>query len=699
MYENNPNDDGNYVRTDSKNLIRQTPRSQSRTVSRRRLLGKVSVGGSILVAGCGRSDPEPPSVSEDRNSTISSSDNHFRIPVANNPAKTTFFPLAPWYIFATVVKERPTYEFRRFLWETGVWSDGIWVEGEIHYNWIEEPIQITPTEVSVSIRDDARWSDGHQITGKDIAVTTIANTIRTFFPPYYATEEQNIPATLFATIDGFDISKQEVTYRSSPGYFARFWDWSIRRIFGAGNPSFVPTHVEPYGTYADAVIETAKRAQKGEIEPWKRDAGPNKESLTRKHLGNRKYVEKFSSPEHVLTAGAWNLVEMRGSEEFIFEKNTYHRNADTIDFDRVILEYIPSVRRKRAALAADRLDYGSALTPESTVDAFPDHIDEILVPGNLGTGNELGITLHNSGVENRAIRAAIMYAIDHSKVANNVHGTAAIPITTPGGACWDATDYVSQEWITNNLITYTKNREKAARLMDGAGYSKKEGQWADPEEEPLTLTLATANDTPQWEPTVASQLSDFGIETSVQTLSDDTFDRRANNGDFPIWVSDRNSTTNIAPATLFVWYDAAIKHRKHDLYPDEQYKQGNFSPNGMPLPRTEDRWRVFSIKAPPIGEPAGPLMDYHPAALSLMFKTNPPEAEFRRRVKTGLWLANWFLPTIPINKTYKQHFIDRTNWVWPRSTQMWDAFVHGGLRWIETIFTNGNIQTSSDDDR
>lgn len=686
--------------------------------SRRRLIETLAVVGPLSLAGCGdrtsftptggAGGGPPPTANAPSDDLPTVRNQTFRAPINHDPAKTSFYSrhsldhlLQP--TFATIAKENASAAFQRFIWETGVWADGLWVgTGNIHYNWIEEPIEITPTEVSITIRDDARWSDGHQITGKDIACIPLHYTIRKGFHPYYAEDGQNKPETIYDAVDNFEITNQSVTYRSSRGFFDTFWNLTIEKRWSTFyGPHLLPTHIEPYDAYANAVIDTARRAQLGEINPWDYESDdPNKQSLVRKHLAKRKYVAKFSKPENVLATGAWDLVELNGSDEFVFEKNDHHRHADAINFDRVIYKHTPSDRRLHSSLKADRLDYGARpygdATPQEIVESFPAHIKQLLIPGGIYTGNELGITFTHPGMGNRKVRAAIMYALDHEAIAANTHPTVARPVETPGGNCWDATDYASQEWIDENLITYTQNQEKAAALMRNAGYTREREQWSSAEGELLTLTLATPSDTPSWESTVASHLSEFGIQTSVKTLSEATFRERTDTGEFPLWPTSLNSATNKAPATLFVWNDVPQNRHKYGIYPEEQFEAGTFSRWGTPLPKTEERWSVFSIEAPPIGQPDGPLQKYHPSALSLMFASNPPEEEFRGRVKTGLWVANWFLPTLPITKKREQHFIDSAHWLWPTDTNSWKTFTGGGPRFSWGIFASGNIWANPD---
>lgn len=288
------------------------------TPSRRRLLQTMSIGGSVLIAGCGQNDPPTPT------STTGGHSQTFRAPTRNDPAKTSFYRgggMLQNTAYAGVVKEPASFNLRRFLRESGVWISGRLVPGpnkQIQYNWMKKPIKITPTEVTFRIRDDAKWSDGHPITGKDLAFIPIALTLRQYFsPPMYSPETTDEPERVRFAFDDFEIEEKSVTYRSSAGHFERFWDLNI--AFNLGTvffPTLSPTHIEPFDAYADAVIETARRAQAGEIHPWyKRGYGdPHRDSLIQEYLAHPEYVKKFSKPENVLSTGPWNLVDLRETD-------------------------------------------------------------------------------------------------------------------------------------------------------------------------------------------------------------------------------------------------------------------------------------------------------------------------------------------------------------------------------------------------
>lgn len=455
--------------------------------SRRRFVRTLTGGGSLLLAGCGELGPVPPSDSGPSGTPTATGNGGtenapktyartFRAPTRHDPSKTAFYGWGHAGVlrnsaYAMVAMEPAGWSLRRFVRQPGVWTSGWQTPGrrtKIRYNWIEDPIQISPTEVRITVRPGATWSDGEPITGTDLAVLPVGQTLNRFFsPPAYAPGAEGPPHQVGFAFDDFEVGDRSVSYRSSTGAFDEFWDHQIAFRLGPVYPAPPPTHVEPFDAYAEAVLETARRAQAGEIFPWyTRGFGdPDRADLVEEHLGDPAYVRKFSKPEHVLATGPWDLTGTNG-QEFVFEPTPTHPLSDAIDFERFVFEYTPSANRQRAALRADRFDFASARggspTPQTVIDSLPDTLEYLRVPSN-SLGNELGVDHSHPVLGSRTVRSAIMHALDHATIAENIHRSVAVPVTTPGGDSWGATDVASRSWLKDTLTTYPTDRDTGPR--------------------------------------------------------------------------------------------------------------------------------------------------------------------------------------------------------------------------------------------
>lgn len=698
-------------------------RRERATSSRRRVLEAMTAGSTILLAGCGGSNPGTPTSGQDTPQNTPTATESTPAPssglahvngqtlvttISDVPNEESFLamPSLTHLLFPTFNKAKlspASVRIMRFTYETGVWADAIWPGsgGQTYYNWIEEPIQISPTELTVNIRDDAMWSDGNPVTGKDIATIPLGMGLRRSDPPFYASDDDIPPQVSYNAIDGVEVNEKSVTYKSSAGHFEGFWDLDLTRRFGTWKgPHLIPTQIEPWKSYSDALVELANQVHAGEINPWESDSDPSKKDLVLEHLADPKWAKKLSKPENVHSTSVWKMVEMDGTSKFVFEVNEHHRNADQVNFDGLELVNTPSPKREQAALQTDSLDYASTITsprvPQGVVDALPDNIEEMRVPGGIETGTEIAVNHNVSPVDQRNVRAAIMYALDTAEIANAIHPNAALPVTTPGGDCWDAADYVGSGWVSSNLITYNQDLEAAASLMREAGYTKEGGTWVDSEGEPVTLIFPTEKSTPTYEPVVAAQLREFGLESEVNSLSGSAYWQRLGGGELAIWNSTRPAFTNYAPLVSIPWYQS-VYNRPYNLFSDEAFDQGEFSEDGFPIPRTEDRWSVFTVEAPPVGEPGGELQEYNIGSMALSIYTNPPVEEYVERLKTMMWVGNWYLPSIPIAKELEQHFIDDDHWLWPRDTKDWEAYTDGAPKQRGGLFSHGYIQANPDD--
>lgn len=690
--------------TDDRIAYTKSGRREPYRPSRRRLLESLTVGGSVLLAGCGQVNAPDSNGTETGTSATTGQveDQTFRAPIrANVPNKTSFFfggmlmhgsgPIQR-QAYGPVVKEPASWPLRRFLRESGVWVSGGLAptpQTQIQYNWIEEPIKITPTEVTLRIRDDAKWSDGHPVTGKDLAYIPLRRSLEGWASvPQYAPDAEQKPERVEFAFDDFHVRDKSVTYESSDGYFADFWDVSFAFWFGwLTFPTFEPTHLEPFDSYTDDIIDMACRAQAGEIQPWyvkgrNRDKGV--QSLVLEHLTDPEWVRKFTKPNNVLSTGPWDLVEMAGTE-FRFAPNSHHRHVDGLNFDSFVFEVTESTDRIRAALKADELDYGApGITPKSVVDSFPDSIKEVRLPA---AGDALQVNFDHPGFRQREVRMAVLYALDRTAIANNIHRSLATPVQTPGAT--RDNEFVNQDWIDENLTTYPHDRERAAGLMRDTGYTRDGEQWIGPEGTPFTLTLMTPSSPPKWEPTVASQLTEFGIDTTVQTLDPSVFLDRRDKGGFAIWSAQTSGFIDL-------WYGGVTKDDAFMIHPDEQYKTGEFTDGGIPQPRSKERWSTFTLEAPPVGEPDGPLREYPTGIWALSNWTNPSQEEYVRRIKKSMWLVNWFLPTIRLTRRQKHLFVDAGNWDWPTESATWQSFLNGNVQPTEQVLRHWGLRANTD---
>jgi len=521
--------------------------------------------------------------------------------------------------------------------------------------------------MTVTIKDDATWSDGTPITARDgagsVAFWRFSGVRDTFLidvedaNPWHAASDVRMP-------DGPDGKVYVV--EDSQGYMDKFpdpamLDWAVNWRFGV----IAPTHIEPWKTIIDRSFENLQTAVDGG------DWVVRNEIIT--DVVEPSHFEEWRDPETVVSSGAWKLSEIRGAQEIVLEPNEHFRLADEVNFDRVVYSYAESQERERAALQSGRLDYTFETLPQNLVQELPSEIEQVTTPG--GTGRGLGFDHSDPHLGQRDVRAAIMYALDKEAIANNVHQSATRGITVPGGQMWARDSVASDQWVQNNLIDYSQDIERADSIMQNLGYSRQGEVWTDADGNQLQYQLPTTSDSPRYETAVAGGLTDWGIEVNVQTYDDATYQDKWEAGDFRLWTTPYGSahlTGFYAGASEF-WWDALNYNKELDSWnffdqeAQEEVLEG-YASNGW-IAGQFRRWEPLEIMIPPVGQPDGELQAFK-APFQIGFN-GTRSADTEEMHKKYLWTANWFLPSAPIFQRFNQLFLDTDHWQWPTEDYMW----------------------------
>ncbi|MFB6201575.1 MAG: ABC transporter substrate-binding protein, partial [Halorhabdus sp.] len=386
------------------------------------------------------------------------------------------------------------------------------------------------------------------------------------------------------------------------------------------------------------------------------------------------WEQYFRDPENVATTGAWTLESINGTQGVTLKPNEHHYAADQVNFDTIEVVARTSDRANRSALKADSQDYYRGTIPDYIAQSFPDTIEQRMTPNNGGLS--FGFNHRYKLFENRKARQAIMYAIDRQRIAQSVHRTKYDPVTVPGGHGYRTAELVGQDWINSNLTTYERDIDKANTLMEEAGFNKEGGKWVDGEGNVLSIQIPTADTTPTLEPAFANQLSQFGIDASLQTYSQSVFSEKKDGGEFNIWPGGFGM--GFARAVGAIWYYFGRLRMWAEnwwrAYPQEQIEEVAWNNGGRPETNRPSTWRPYKIQAPPVGQPNGELRTYHPAETSMQFMEPRSQETYREQLKTLAWLYNWYMPLFPVANGQTQHFIDTAHWLWPDTdAPEWDG--------------------------
>lgn len=542
-----------------------------------------------------------------------------------------------------------------------------------------ENINVEPEKVSVTLRDDVYWSDGEQVTAKDIAVgmvnVRLANGVR--HPDESA--KLDTPATAWEMITDFSFpdGKDGLTFvlHASNGQLKKASRYmSLAQSLRWRGGVHAPTHTEPYKEWANALFDLWDQAKKGEVNPWDPERNdPYRNTLRKNILGTKEHVEMMSKPENIVTNGVFQLDEIRGTQEYVLTKNQHHRLADEVNFDEVRFVYNESDDREIAALNAGDLDHSRQSLDPGVIDNLPESYEVELRPAPFG--GSIGIQHANPHLGKVKVRQAIAHLLNTENIARNIHPNKTTPVTVPGGDIWMRDTLVSDDWVENNLIEYAHdNRERARELLQEAGYSQEDGTWTG-DDGSLEFEISTASEAPKFETTIAQQLDDFGISAQVQTYDDATYADVLQEGENHLFPSTRG--TGFLWTALDDWFEMphyVPYYAQQSVYGEDAVQKveerGGYAENGFSKPKSEGiAWaeeNAFTVEAPPVGEPDGELQTYSPYRMSKpSVLTVGSESELQERAKKILWLWNYYLPEIPIYRDQNMSHVDKAHWQWP----------------------------------
>lgn len=336
----------------------------------------------------------------------------------------------------------------------------------------------------------------------------------------------------------------------------------------------------------------------------------------------------------------WELSEPFGNGPFAVESmneqrmelvpHDGHPAADAINFDSYTLEYITTNQNTWQAIRSGNVDgVPSTFAPQEVAESFPDHVIQTLHASYTGFGLHFNHDHPDFGT--RAVRRAIAHVVDRGQVAGNSGANTKTPVEVVNGLPPSTQD----EWFGDSSVfdAYNRNPGRAAQLLEEAGYRRQGNLWQG-SDGPIEATLITRADFSDWvtaAQTVASQLSNFGMDVQLQTMEGPTFDETFEKGNFQLAGGGWGS----GPYPLFSFenvYDEEARSAIH--YPE-------------------------SVTVPEVGSDSGQLTVNFPETLSTLNQSADNDEELFRQLA---WAFNQDLPILPIQEKQDQSFISTQGW-------------------------------------
>lgn len=299
-----------------------------------------------------------------------------------------------------------------------------------------------------------------------------------------------------------------------------------------------PNHL--YGEWvkkAEIILAKAREINKIAYENWTERENKINADLQLQKSEVLQEMYKYR-PDLPVGTGAFKVTHVSASE---MELTKYDKSwsAKDVSVDKVKLLRGPSNDVLWAFLIAGDVDASHPATPEDVAEQILALNDKtkIVTPSDYG---EFGFLFNTKKAPMSDInfRKAIAHLIDKDTVRmvssyySKTSDTYNIPVI---GSIEDR--WLNKSFL-NTLESYDHSVEKAAEILEKAGYKKDEyGFYTTPSGDPIKLEIASIAGYSDWvlaSESFATQLSKFGIQSNVRTLEASYFHQQLQNNQFDI---------------------------------------------------------------------------------------------------------------------------------------------------------------------
>ena len=295
--------------------------------------------------------------------------------------------------------------------------------------------------------------------------------------------------------------------------------------------------------------------------------------------------------------------------------------------------------REREIIAGD-FGAGTGVSSSSVADQFPDSVDYFLLPHMGGLGVQFN--MHGTPFEQVEVRQAIAHIADRGSMSEQFYEGAGEPIERPTGLARAQEEQWFDDAFFESLEPYEQDFDRAAELLEEAGFSDEDGTWLTSDGEIWEPEVAISSEiTEQLNAmqVLVSNLQNFGIEASLQTYDSTTF------------------FGDIAPN--YEWdmtRGVVLPYRAHHYF---AATNGWFSP-GDYLPSE-------TVEVPPVGDRDGETESIDLAEFREELTRPHDEETTRELVQQFAWTFNQTMFAIPCGEGGYGFYVDRDRWRVPES--------------------------------
>jgi peptide/nickel transport system substrate-binding protein len=260
-------------------------------------------------------------------------------------------------------------------------------------------------------------------------------------------------------------------------------------------------------------------------------------------------------PQQILASGPFQFdYGSITNSQLTLVKNPNGVNADQVLFDRLVIYNGETPDVTPLVLAGD-VDYATHGFPPATEKAFQQQGLRIIRPP-VYSGPALLFNLDKlPEFRDKRARQALAYAIDRAQNGTVALGDSGKAVKYMAGF----SDILVPDWIAQadlaKLNTYDHNPDRAAELLQQAGWRKNGDTWQTPEGKNAEYELLFPAEYADWSASaqnVADQLTRFGIKVAPRSVTYSQQPIEVDKGNFQLAIQAWGSTTNPHPHFAFV---------------------------------------------------------------------------------------------------------------------------------------------------
>ncbi|NGM70376.1 ABC transporter substrate-binding protein [Natronolimnobius sp. AArcel1] len=324
-------------------------------------------------------------------------------------------------------------------------------------------------------------------------------------------------------------------------------------------------------------------------------------------------------------------------QELHLELYEAHPDADNINFSGYHFRFLDTNEGRWQEIGEGQIDgLHSVFTPPNIVDGFPDHVQEFRLDANYGMGILWNHDHKHFG--QREVRQAIAHVIDRETTAANAGPDTEEPVNTPTGILGNHDD-TADEWLgdyAEDFEQYDQDTDRAAELLESAGFQRDDGTWYDEDDDPLEFPVKAPAGYSDWVDAIQTfndHLNDFGIQAEFVSRDEAAF-----------WGQDIYGDEGFDVA-LHEWANV----QRHPYFSLEWLLDSGDN-------ETVRNYDDSEIELPPVGEDSGsetfvPAEDLQNLAMA---DETEEEREYAQRLA---WVVNQDLVMHPIMEKQDQSFI------------------------------------------